>query len=598
MIPSARSRFSGRAPSVPDRLRKWAPVALALGLLSLTSSCASKSGAASGSSTSDASASSSGVRPASDTAPRASTPGTDPFYAQAWHLKNTGQKTYSSSAGVAGYDLNVESVYNAGGKGSGITVMVADDGVESAHEDLHANLTLGQSRDYLQETYTQSWAEPHAVNDNHGTSVAGIIAAVAENSLGSRGVAPLAKLINANPLSDSVTPSLQITALKDHLSADFDIVNHSFGLDEDGVNIGDSTFKTLLADAATSGRANKGKIIVKAAGNSYLVALDDANKIIRFGNASLDGYNTVPTSVVVAAMASDGYPSSYSSPGSAIWVSAPGGEYGNDDPAILTTDASGCNVGYALLSAVLSLFDTGASGNTGCMYTSTFNGTSAATPMVSGVVALILEANPALTARDVKYILAKTARKVRPSITQFYDYTRLSDGSGIIWEQGWITNTAGFNFNNFYGFGLVDAAAAVALAKTYTTNLGTYTESGWLASAANLNLAIPDHSSGGAQSVLNYGTAFSVEEVQVQVTVDHPHVGDLQLELTSPGGTKSILINANNSLYDSTGYGGATFLSNAFYGEAAAGNWALKVVDGATGSTGTLKSWKMRAYGH
>jgi subtilisin family serine protease len=44
-------------------------------------------------------------------------------------------------------------------------------------------------------------------------------------------------------------------------------------------------------------------------------------------------------------------------------------------------------------------------------YTASFNGTSAAAPTASGVIALMLEANPKLTFWEVKYILAKTARR-------------------------------------------------------------------------------------------------------------------------------------------------------------------------------------------
>ena len=57
-------------------------------------------------------------------------------------------------------------------------------------------------------------------------------------------------------------------------------------------------------------------------------------------------------------------------------------------------------------------------------YTHIMNGTSAATPMVAGVAALILEANPALTWREVRYILATTARKNDPA------------------DSGWQTNGA------------------------------------------------------------------------------------------------------------------------------------------------------------
>jgi hypothetical protein len=543
------------------------------------------------------------VRPISDSPSREGSPGPDPLSASAWHLKNTGQTTFSKSSGIGnvGYDLNLDALFQSGSPtGSGVVVMVADDGVESTHEDLALSLLLNESRDYSKSgNYSTTWADPIDVEDNHGTAVAGIIAATAENSLGSRGVAPGAKLINSNPLSSAISGSTQINALKDHLSAEFDIVNQSFGLSQDDLTIGDSQYKTLMGDAATTGRNGKGKVIVKAAGNSFLVDIgDDSSQIIRFGNVNFDGYNTTPYTIVVGAMNAEGYFSSYSTPGSALWVSAPGGEYGDDEPAILTTDASGCNIGFSFIDAIINLFEKGNSGNSGCRYTSAFNGTSAATPMVSGVTALLLEANPNLSMRDVKHILAKTARKIRPGITGISDYTGLSSGSGIQWEQGWIVNQAGFNFSNVYGFGLVNAEAAVTMATTYAENLGIFRVSNWFTSSSNLNLSIPDHSSAGAQNAINFTPSYVTEAVQIQVNINHTRIGDVQLELTSPSGTKSILLNANNALYDSESYGSAIFLSNAFYGEPAQGVWTLKTLDGASGSTGKLQQWKIRIYGH
>ena len=84
-------------------------------------------------------------------------------------------------------------------------------------------------------------------------------------------------------------------------------------------------------------------------------------------------------------------------------------------------------------------------------YTNSFGGTSSATPLVSGVIALMLDANPNLTARDVQHILVRTSpRRSNPG------------------DSGWTNNGAGFHVNHKYGFGGIDAQAAVALAKTWT----------------------------------------------------------------------------------------------------------------------------------
>ncbi|MBO7941589.1 S8 family serine peptidase, partial [Streptomyces sp. S9] len=108
--------------------------------------------------------------------------------------------------------------------------------------------------------------------------------------------------------------------------------------------------------------------------------------------------------------------SSYSSAGSSLWVSGLGGEYGRQvayspgyaavsyKPAIVTTDLAGCVRGSNANGNVRNALSTDAStiDNT-CNYVGTMNGTSAAAPTVSGVAALMLQANPKLSFRDVRY---------------------------------------------------------------------------------------------------------------------------------------------------------------------------------------------------
>ena len=120
--------------------------------------------------------------------------------------------------------------------------------------------------------------------------------------------------------------------------------------------------------------------------------------------------------------------SSYSERGSNLWVCGPSSDNARGMQGIATTD-------------------------NGNRYRDDFGGTSAATPIVSGVAALVRGVNGTLTWRDVKLILAASARK------------NDADDSG--WEQGALkygSNTERYSFNHEYGFGMVDAGAAVALA--------------------------------------------------------------------------------------------------------------------------------------
>ena len=224
-----------------------------------------------------------------------------------------------------------------------------------------------------------------------------------------------------------------------------------------------------------------------------------------------------------------------------------------------------------------------------------------------GVIALILEAKPALTWRDVKHILASTARKIDPT----GGVVNLNlNGTMYAAEPGWIVNHAPasqfspnpFNYHNWYGFGMVNAEAAVNMAKTYALGqLGTFTNTGFI-SSGTLNLPfLNNNASGASNSVTVQGSTVSViEAVQIRVSLTHPFIGDLGIELTSPAGTRSVLKNVNDGYKGADNLSNQIFLSNAFYGENPAGAWTIKVVDGSNQdpSSGTLTNWAIRVYGH
>jgi subtilisin-like proprotein convertase family protein len=85
----------------------------------------------------------------------------------------------------------------------------------------------------------------------------------------------------------------------------------------------------------------------------------------------------------------------------------------------------------------------------------------------------------------------------------------------------------------------------------------------------------------------------------LRVQVSHAKSGEVGIELTSPGGTKSILMNINNSfLLDNDSNLNLTLSSHAFYGETLNGNWTIRLIDGRSGSSGTLTRWKMNIFGH
>jgi len=521
--------------------------------------------------------------------------GDDPFAAEQWHLSNTGQRAYSDAGGVAGEDLNLEIAHAGGSFGASVRVAVSDTGVEIAHEDLVDRILAGESRNYL---LPAPWVGDPTPDDEdgsaaHGTAVAGIIGATGWNGIGTRGVAPLVSLAGIKFLGVDVT----VAQVLDQADGDFDIFNYSYGMSQCQVSGMEPGLLATLQAGGSMLRDGKGALYIKSAGNEYISDLEDCSSSLAgipyLGNSNLDQSNTVPEVLVVGALNADGVSSSYSSPGSNIWVSAPGGEYGTGAPAIVTTDIAGCSRGFATDLGGVNLFESGNHGNGNCDYTSAMNGTSSAAPMVSGAVALLLGAYPELTWRDVKYILARSARKVDANAAAT-SHPLGADLNGHVYEQGWITNGAGIPFHNWYGFGGVDVDAALARAASHAA-LGTYVEATPV-SSGTLNLALPDDSTSGLAHSLSFSSSLLVESVVVTVTVSHSAATDLGIELVSPAGTKSILMNINSQMIDS-GLSSMRLLSNAFLDENAQGSWTLKVIDGAAADTGSLTRWSLGVNG-
>ncbi len=535
----------------------------------------------------------------------------DPLATQQWHLKNTGQNAFADGVGVAGMDINVDPVYSTFGfEGVGVTIAVVDTGLEILHEDLAANVVPGGSWNFLNGT-----TDPTNTVDttgDHGTSVAGLIA-MARNTVGGIGVAPAAKLKGFNFIVSMQTNQNFIDSLGGSTanpnSSDVFVFNQSFGVSPTNDILIDPVREAQYLSGVSSLRGGKGALYVKAAGNGFDGTCGLPGLIVSCENANFDPSNTLPYQIVVGSVNADGIKASYSTAGSAIWVSAPGGEFGLNaavapgfiavayEPAMVTTDQSGCTSGYSRTRANTSNFDNGTvAQNVNCRYTNTMNGTSSATPVTAGVIALLLEANPALTWRDVKHILAATARQIDAAIPAV---TYPLMGGNYIAEPAWTTNVAGFKFHNWYGFGMVDASAAVNMARNSYTLLGPLSDTGFIASPT-LALTIPDNSAVGATSTLNVPNTPGVqviEAVQIRVSATHVFSGDLGIELISPSGTRSVLKNIRDGFGVSANLSNMVLLSNAFYGENPTGTWTIKVVDGFAIGAGTLTSWAIRVYG-
>jgi subtilisin-like proprotein convertase family protein len=456
-----------------------------------------------------------------------------------WHLHNTGQNN-----SVVGLDVNIIEAWDSY-LGNGITVSVVDDGLQVAHEDLAANVNSAIDHDWNDNSPddpTPPLTATDGVFDDHGTSCAGVIAAVANNNLGGSGAAPEASLVGLRILGGDVAPDEEAEALAWRTDI-IDISNNSWGAADDGENLSitDPLVSAALANSVSNGRGGKGTIYVWSAGNGA-ASQDYAN---------FDGFINQPETIGVGSINFQGTTSFYSEAGACVVISAPSD---NDDnqPGITTTTLS-------------------TNGN----YTNTFGGTSSAAPLVSGVLALVLEANPNLGWRDVQEVLISSARKVDASNAE------------------WIQNGAGFNFHHSYGAGMIDAGAAIAAAQSHT-NLGS--RELITVAAPAINQAIPDDNSTGITHTFQVTSDLRAEHVVLTADIDHAYRGDVRISLTSPDGTESILA-AESGSSETTGYPNYPFLSVRHWGENPKGTWTLKVSDTFSGDTGTLNSATLQIHG-
>ena len=463
------------------------------------------------------------------------------------------------------------------------------------------------------------------ISDNdcggHGTSIGGIIAAEGWNNKGVRGIAPEASIFGANYLANGAG-SVEAAALGVTYPGGVtaDIYNMSYGRSFTTTysleNFMDSTAEQKFINGVTNLRDGKGALYVHAAGNEYAINSNDScgtGKLLSCAESTLDQRSQSPYVISVGALSANGVKTSYSTPGSATWVSGFGGEGGynstlypgenglGDAPAIMTVDRSSCSLGYSRTGSTNAHgkntfnlagqdFTDQTTLNSNCNYNSHFNGTSAAAPTVAGVIALILEANPSLGWRDVKHILATTSDKVDPSNSITLNGITL---------YSWVQNTAGHDFHNWYGFGKINAAAAVAAAQVYTAgSLGSFITSGYEGSGT-INASIPD--SLGSTITLPVsapdGSNGVVEYVRVNLRFSHSAQNTLGFRLRSPDGTTHNIVQPATNINDPSAVLFDIGVAG-FYGETMEGTWTLIVDDHVNGTTGTLIQWGIEIYGN
>lgn len=283
----------------------------------------------------------------------------NPLYPLQWGLKNTGQHCNSQ----LNMDINVEPTWSLS-TGEGIEVAVIDNGVQLNHPDLASNLLPG----YDAMGYGSNGG--YSNNDSHGTCCAGIIAAV-DNTIGIKGISFEAKIVPIRVgLGKTMHDEAEINAFEYVYNQNIDVVSCSWG---GGSN--SPTLTNAINAVATNGRNGLGCPVLFSSGNN-----DESNVF---------------------------YPASLSST-IAVGALSPCGERKN--PNSCDGENWGSNYGTALdVVAPGVLIPTTTINSDYEMY---FNGTSAACPHAAGVMALILSANPCLTAMEARAILCGSCDKL------------------------------------------------------------------------------------------------------------------------------------------------------------------------------------------
>ena len=489
----------------------------------------------------------------------------EPLFGAQWHL-----------ASALGFDINIGNVWDDY-TGAGIHVAVIDTGIDPNHPDLNDNIDPVHHLNSKTGSTSATSGNPQTGSDNHGTAVAGVIAAE-DNGIGVVGVAYQATLV---PIYTPLTTSaFALRGLE--FARNFDVVNNSWGyggggdpfyvdfddtLRRSGEDASFASYGVAIRETAEDGRNGLGTIIVFSAGNNFEIG-DDTN---------LSNFTNSRYTITVGATQEDGEVAPFSTPGASILIAAPGVD-------IATTDRVG-GAGFVPNQDPVTL---------GSNDYVEIDGTSFSAPIISAVSALMLQANAALGARDVQEILATSARTILAD-----DPAWQTNGAG-----NW--NGGGMTWSYDYGSGLVDAHAAVRLAETWfledvfgigSGNAATFNNEATASGSAAPNLAIPDNSETGISTTLNLTGNVLMDQVEVHLDINHTFVGDLIAEIISPAGTSAIILLQPYLGTASENNVDFTFSTTFFWGETSAGTWTLNVFDLGPNDIGTLVDWTVTAYG-
>ncbi|EDR09349.1 uncharacterized protein LACBIDRAFT_248825 [Laccaria bicolor S238N-H82] len=450
----------------------------------------------------------------------------DPLFSQQWHIVNEDDPEHM---------MNVTGVWEMGLTGKGVLSSLIDDGLDYTHDDLAANFDAANSYDFNDH---EALPTPKTDRDHHGTRCAGQIAAI-KNDVCGVGIAYDSKVAGLRILSAPISDVDEAAALN-YGYQDVSIYSCSWGPRDNGEKMQGPGYlvKKAVVNGINNGRQGKGSIFVFASGNGGGYG-DQCN---------FDGYTNSIYSVTVSSVDHKGLHPYYSEACAANMIvaySSGDGEY------IVTTDR----------------------GKNECA--TNHGGTSAAAPNAVGVFALALEARPDLTWRDIQYLCVETAQMINPN------------------DPDWERMASGRMYSYKYGFGVLDAYRYVTVAKdwklvkpqawlaTETIQLdgGTMDAKKTYTGGRRIGHGVVKSAIKITKDMMVEHNLETLEHITVKVWIDHTRRGDVEVEIVSPRGIRSILAGSRERDDDKTGFPGWKFMSVKHWGENPVGEWTIKVSD-------------------
>ena len=500
----------------------------------------------------------------------------DSLYPQQWYLNNAGANQVAASS-----HISVEKAWDITRGVRSVVVAVTDDGFDLNHPDFQGVGKIVAPKDFKDQDFLPL---PGEEDENHGTACAGV-AVAEETGSGIVGVAPgcaLMPLRTTGFLDDESIEQLFEWAIQNGAS----VISCSWGPAAVYFPLS-LRQRAALTRAATIGRDRKGCVIVFAAGNANRPISGTINEqgwpnnLLKGPTQWLGGFTVHPDVITVSACTSLSKKSAYSNWGN-VTISAPS----NNAPPGMWFEQTGYistapEVRTALPGlGVLTADRLGAAGYSSNNFTNDFGGTSSACPVVAGVAALVLSANPDLTAQEVRRILQQTADKIVDPDPD----PQLAFRLGTYDVNG---------YSQWFGYGKVNAFKAVQAAKEQRVQSKP---SQVLNGRNNNSLAIPDDNPQGITSPIQVPQTGSVRDIQIGVNIEHSFLGDIEVSLIPPTGQTVLL--QGRTLGSATQLQGTYTLQNTpalkqLLASPAAGVWHLLVVDYAQLDTGTVKSWEL-----